>query len=156
MNSLKTKIFRKLYGKGKFVSQTAYGAFAAKEYQFRVQQEKKHRRPVDEETMNAFYETEWAHLDDYTNQAAEQIQSLVQEVTDENMRKINEENTEHIIREIRQMGKQNHIKRPMLQSIEASLIAAFIWDALLVVITIICVNKFDVFREWVFRILGTS
>lgn len=129
------KIYRKLFQNGDFADQIAYGIYAANVVKYIKDVQSRHQY-VSDDMMDAFYTAEEAHIQDYQEIAKGEIQEFSNGITEANADKLLEKVAEKV------NGKHPHLANFVL-----NILAALVWNVLMVVIGIVAVCQSDTFAK---------
>ena len=130
------KLLRKLVGQREFTNIVACGMYLTKELVFLEQSTKDNNVPTEAQ-LDVFYQTEYAHVQNYINDATGSIQKLADGITESNANTL-----------LNEIGKQVNGNHPNWKAIGLNVAAAAIWDAALILIGVIAVIKSDVVFEF--------
>lgn len=143
------KILRKLIGQKEFDSLVASGMFLAKELEFLEQNTRGDNSPTSQQ-LEVFYLAEYAHIQNYRNDAKQQIQNLADGITESNAKTLLDKIDETI-----------NGKHPNWKTIGLNVASAVIWDVILILIGLMAIIKSDVvftifvaFGRWIVQLHG--
>lgn len=125
------KVLRKLVGQREFSNLVACGMFLSKELEYLEQHIKGENTPTQEQ-LEAYYEAENSHVQNYKEEAARKIQNLADGITESNAQTL-----------LNNINEKVNGSCPNFKTICLNVASALIWDLILLIIGVIAVVKSD-------------